>query len=260
MATKKYELPQFELAWIPATKINVLNGDDGYQRKPSNAKIKKIYAEYDKNLVNPVKVYESLGTYYAFNGQHTLLILKTVIGEDAKVPCLVYDIDDNEAALLFEKQNGVCSNPSIGDKHKSKMFRGDKTETRITHIIESYGFTIVDVFDPKRKNNFRCFKDIDDAYESLGDNDFEKMIRLIKQCWFNDKKNTSRDIVVGLSQFIKKFGSTISEEQMKKSFEAVKPEELVKTIHNNKTIYGANRYIGSFIDVYNYRRKNKVSI
>ena len=63
---------------------------DTYQRKLDRNKVRKIVANFNNNIMNPIKVSYRDGKYFVFDGQHTeqALILMND-GKDTDVYCKV---------------------------------------------------------------------------------------------------------------------------------------------------------------------------
>lgn len=65
---RNYEYKQVNSAFIVI--------DEDYQRELDQNRVKRIVANFNPDLVNPIKVSYRNGKYYVFDGQHTLAALK----------------------------------------------------------------------------------------------------------------------------------------------------------------------------------------
>jgi hypothetical protein len=78
-----YEYKQINSAFILS--------DPDYQRTLDVNRVKRIVANFNPNLVNPIKVSLRNGKYYVFDGQHTLAALKMKNNnQNLLVECKVY--------------------------------------------------------------------------------------------------------------------------------------------------------------------------
>ncbi len=61
-----------------------------YQRRLNNSRVARIVAEFDERIANEPKVSFRDGTYYIFDGQHTVMARKQMNGnKDLPILCAV---------------------------------------------------------------------------------------------------------------------------------------------------------------------------
>ena len=83
--------------------------DKAYQREIQQDRVKRIVANFNPALVNPIKVSHRDGRYYVFDGQHTLASLRMQNHSPSlMVDCKVYEgLSQEDEARLFAEQNGI---------------------------------------------------------------------------------------------------------------------------------------------------------
>ena len=114
---RNYEYKQVNSAFIVI--------DEDYQRELDQNRVKRIVANFNPDLVNPIKVSYRNGKYYVFDGQHTLAALKMRNGgKDLMVECKIYrGLSEADEAILFSEQNGISRQVATNAKLKSVVYR-----------------------------------------------------------------------------------------------------------------------------------------
>ena len=111
-------------------KINtaLLRIDMDYRRPISKKHVKKIIDNFDPNVIRPIKVNYRDGHYYAFDGVHTLKVLKTRNkGFDLDVLCRVWTDKTVEwEAIMFALQDGDVGKLSKDERLKALRAAGEQ--------------------------------------------------------------------------------------------------------------------------------------
>lgn len=177
-----------------------------YQRELDNSLITQIFNNFDYHEVNPVKVSYREGSYYAFDGQHTVTALQRKFGDNYLVPCMVYyDIDVwTEEAILFEKINSKKERRPVKtyDLWKSKNNRGDEMVTTIRKIVERHGFILGNMEGNGRSCKIQALEALETVFKEYGENRLEEVLEIIQKAWHGNPKSVKSTMIRGMAYFI----------------------------------------------------------
>lgn len=200
-----------------------------YQRPINQARINKMIAEFDKNLVNPPKLSSREGKYFVFDGQHTIALLKAMNdNQDLPILCKVYEgMTEQDEAVYFEKQFGIFRKPSSNDLFKSKFNRGEQDVADIVWLLESHGFhasynyTVGD-------NRVVALQTVYNGYVNCGRHVFEDVLIVLRGAWDGQSSSLRQEIFGGLLLFCKNYRGKYDRQYLIKKLKKVDPEKLIR--------------------------------
>lgn len=201
---------------------------DTYQRDLDMAEVDKIIREYNKNLVNPLKVSYRDGQYWVFDGQHTLEAHRKMKGSsDFQIACIVYHgLTYQEEAKLFALQRGAAKNVQTTYLVNALKEAEDTETLRFLLATEESGFEIEPGKKVKRDGCICAIKKALDCYKTLGDEDYRRMLKLLKETWHGQKWSISNYILAGMCILMKYFGDDLTEKRFIKKLSGVTESEI----------------------------------
>ena len=132
----------YEYKWIPVKQLKV---DQYYQRYVVQSRIDKIIANWNYDLVNPPKVsMRDDGSYFIFDGQHTVVAYKEHEGDDALIYCKVFrGLTRHEETELFLQQNGISKAVTATEKLRAMYNDNNKQVRSMVRDCELCGVTVL---------------------------------------------------------------------------------------------------------------------
>lgn len=231
---------------------------DIYQRNIKIPKIKKIIKEFNPNLVNPIKVSFRDGRYYAFDGQHTLIMLKTRNGgKDLMVPCLVYrGLSQQDEAYLFAQQTGISSKVDSEHKIQALSIANDPQVLDMINIVKSIGFD----FDFTKKQGDKkiiAVATLNRMYKRSSREEFIDSLETVRDAWNYEPYSLKSELLGGVNQFYiyPSFRGKVNKKLAIQKLSVVKPI----IIYRDGKAYskgGDLRYAKQIADIYNHGLKS----
>ncbi len=232
-------MKEFETAYQKLSTKN-LDISEEYQRQLNPYKVKKIVADFDQNLVNPIKVSFRDGKYWVFDGQHTLAALKAKNGNrDLLVVCKVYHgMEFKDEAHYFRKQNGYSTPITSADNFKAGLAELDTRCLEIQEAAEKNGFRCNGVGTGNR--NIACYATVYRIYEHGEKNGvggyiwLHSILDIVSKAWPDAPENTiSKNILAGLDVFLSEYskkenGGNYNYSQLVKSLGKTYPNQILR--------------------------------
>jgi len=188
--------------WIPIKNLSVVWATA--QREFNEHHAKKIAAAFDPDLFDDLVVTlpNGDGIYHVVDGQHRMAAIRSLYGEEEKVPCRVVDAKDPaRAALIFDKINTGRRLPTGIEKFRVRVTAGSETEVAINKIVTWIGCRIESSENP---NAIRAVSALINVYNSFGLEVLKETLISIRGIWKDDKGSLEGPIIEG-------FGSMIGE-------------------------------------------------
>ena len=238
-------------------KSNQIKVDPVYQRPISDGEIKDIVKNWNPNVRNEPKVSFRDGTYYVFDGQHTIVssVAKNG-GKPVTIRCKVFfGLTQLDEAELFLLQNGSARAVRPIQRMHTRYKLGEQKIVAIVKAVESTGITVG--FNGYQKNGqIICASSLEKAYDMIGIVPFQSMMHTIAQAWHGDKVSLSGKMVDGMTIFYKKYYGLFNEKELIDDLEKVYPSQIVSSA-TSKAGTPANEIARTICDIYNKGRRTK---
>ena len=237
--------------WTQVQKIHA--GDlkfDIYQRPLKESKVNSIVKNFDRRLINQPKVSFRDGQYWVFDGQHTIAALKKIHGNtDFKILCLVFHgLTQKEEAELFALQNGEASPVTRAEKLKAMEIAQNPAVIDFISANRECGFG----------TNLAAICTAYDCYWELKGDAYRHMMRLLQATWNGEKWSVSRNMLRGMSLFMKTYGGEISDKIFMERLHNVPEGKFTRTARNKEDGPVAVQYAFALVDFYNYKARNRL--
>lgn len=249
---------EFRFEYKTISSKSILS-EPSYQRPVDFSRVKKIVANFNPNLVNPIKVSARDGKYYVFDGQHTL---KSLIarnnGKDLMVACKIYyDMTLQDEALMFANQNGLSRTVESKQKLHSLYVAGDVDVVGFVDTVKALGIACDFKHCHTANRALTCTKKAFDIYLKYGANRLTEILRLILETWEGEGSSLKSEIVGGVNLFIKEYGSEYDRDGFVSRLQKISPLSIIR----DGKIYptgGDKRYARVILQAYNKGLRKKL--
>lgn len=210
-------------------KATMLRVDKTYQRDLRQSRVAKIVKEFDPDLVNEPKVsIREDGSYFIFNGQHTVAALKSVYGKDSFINCKVFrGLTWQEEKNLFVKQNGISKDPTTNEKLRAEY--NDKNVS-VVSMVEAAADAGVTVDFSNKQGAYKCISTaaLYSAYKKVGKTMLTEMLTVLAGAFEGEPLSFSAGFIKGMSEFYKRHYGTFTASKLKKALSSHTPEYYVR--------------------------------
>jgi hypothetical protein len=230
--------------------------DEDYQRQVDYNRVRKMVANYNPNLVNPIKVSYRDKRYYCFDGQHTLSMLKALNdNKDTLVPCKVYyNMDETDEARLFSEQNGISRAVKSNQKLKSLYVAGDIDVIEFRKAVESLGIKC-DFSSGGANRKLICYSTAFRIFMRHDGKHLKRVLSIILDAWDGESESFSNEIIQGIDLFLRTYGDEIKTEHLVKRLKKTTPVRLKREV-KDVLVGGAKRYAIPIFNAYNKNTSN----
>ena len=197
------------------------------QRMLDHARAAKIAANYNPMVANPVKVSYRNGKYYIIDSMHTREAQVILNGsDDFPIFCRVFfNLTIEEEARLFALQFGFSEAVSMGYRLRALAVAKDPDVLRFLELTEQCGFAISLGTHKPQKGRITAYCTAFKAFMRLGDEQYVRMLRLIHMIWAGELWSVSRNMIRGMSRFMKMYD--FSDSAFIKAFRHVSREDII---------------------------------
>lgn len=204
--------------------------EPSYQRPVDFARVKKIVANFNPNLVNPIKVSSRDGKYFVFDGQHTLraLVLRNN-NKDLLVPCKVYyGMSMEDEARLFSEQNGISRAVSSAQKLQSLYVAGDVDVVGMKETVEALGIRCNFKDRSSSGRAIVCHKKAFDIYMKYGESRLTELLKISLEAWGGDADGLRGEIISGMNLFITTYENECDRKVLANRLQKVSPTVIIR--------------------------------
>lgn len=235
-----------------------LTSGAGYQRPIESLKIARIISVFNEHKINPIKVSFRDGKYWIFDGQHTFTVLKAMNGgEDCMVWCEVhFGLTYNDEARLFAEQNDNATRVHMAYKMKALYEAEDSETVAIKNIAESSGLQM-NFNTCKGDNKLVAVSKVKNIYKSLGSDTLKQVLCLIKQTWGGLSTSLDKEILGGVSLFVKNYKDEFNEDTFVKNLGRIMPLDIKRKGKSDISCKGDLKYANQILDAYNFKLTKK---
>ena len=247
-------VPEVHFEKIP---IKNLVSNQEYQRKLSEAHIRRAAANFDIHQINPVKVSRRDGINYVFNGQHTVEIVAAVSGSrDTPVWCMIYDdLSYTHEADIFANQMKYVRALNPYEIFKANIEAGNDKQLIIQALVESYGLTI----GLKRKPCTICaVSTLECLFDKYGYHVLSQTLRLIIGTWEGDSNSFSANILNAVARLIVAYGDSLDDDCFKSKLGAISIKQLSRNAKERRP--GCMGFAEAMVIEYNAKKKGNARL
>ena len=172
------------------------------------------------------------------------------------IDCRIYEfvgLSDAERyeveARLFEKQNGLSKQVTLGAKLNSEYKRGEARAIEFYNSSNIAGLSM-DFTRGAGQGGIRCVAEALRAWELLGSVLYEDMLNIIVETWGFDEDGLRGEIIGGFAIFLNTYRGEYDRKRLIKKLSAIKPIEIVR--EGNQSLQNSKRkYALQILNLYN---------
>jgi hypothetical protein len=195
-----------EAAW-QGMKLRVVNVSDlytdEYQREVKAKRVRRIARSFDPIKAGVILVSERGGIKYLIDGNHRVSAMKTI--DVAECPAIVLQgLTREQEAEYFRRQNENTGKLSHYDLFKAGLVAKDAECLEIQQIVVKNEFRLSS--SSKESNRITAIHSLIRIYRQYGAATLDKTLTLIRQTWGDGRDMTKTEYLLGIAEFIKRFG------------------------------------------------------
>jgi hypothetical protein len=186
--------------WIAIKHLSVVWATA--QREFNDRHANKIAASFDPDLFDDLVVTlpNGDGIYHVVDGQHRMAAIRSLWGEEEKVPCRIVDAKDPaRAASIFDKINTGRRLPTGIEKFRVRVTAGSETEVAINKVVAFMGLRVEHNDGP---NSIRAVAALMNVHNSFGLEVLKESLMTIRGTWKDDKGAWEGPIIEGYGSLI----------------------------------------------------------
>lgn len=234
---------------IQASKIIA---DPSYNRGISRTEVSKILANFDPNLVNPIKVSYRDNKYFVFDGNHTLkALIERANGDDSIcVDCKVYTgMTKQDEAKMFALQFGESRKVSNKFQVRALYVAEDPEVVRFKNAVMIAGAKC-NFVGSQQNYHIICYDTAFKIFKQRGEAHFITVIKTIIGSWNGSIESLRKEIICGMDILISTFPD-INTGRLVRKLSLKSPAEIISKGKSDQICKGNNKYAIAIGAVYN---------
>ena len=209
----------------------------GYQRTTKDAQVNNIITKFNEAKLDALLVSEQVnGTFHVIDGAHRTEALR-IMGFTHAMARVLTGLSYEEEAFLFASQNDDVRRLTGLDYYRAGVIAKDDTCLKIEKTLAENGFQVGKGKDFK---NISAVQTLQTIVKDYGDKVLDDTLCLIAGTWSGLPKATSREFLVGIAEFVNRYGMARFSERLKDKYavicyeyaEAVKNSAFLVNTHN----------------------------
>ena len=199
--------------WVPLVDLKI---NEFAQRELNQARVDRLAAEFDPELIGLPTVSERDGAHYIVDGQHRVEAYKQWLDsewQDQLVECEVYSgLTESEEADLFDRLNDVLAVHSF-DRFRIRLNAERPDEVAVAAEIEKAGLNISKSSSPGTVSAVGTLRRI---YKRSDADTLGRTLRLVYE-GFGDMGLTGT-VIDGVAHLCQRYGTTLDDERAVQKF------------------------------------------
>ncbi len=204
----------------------------GYQRPTNTAQVEKIAAHFDEAKLGLPIVSERDGKYHLLDGAHRTAALRKIGYTHAM--CLVLSgLSYQDEADYFRTQNQNSRPLTKYNLFKAGLEAGEEMCVQIDRITRANGFMVG--MSARGFNNIPAIYALTTICAVYGYEVLDTTLALIRTTWDGINNATRREFLVGVAEFVHRYGKVKFAERMRfKNLAVIWQDYLAETSHANR--------------------------
>lgn len=230
--------------------------DQAYQRKVNKNMIRRIVNDYDRHLLDAIRVSYRDGMYRVLDGQHRTVAIRDYLGnEDSMVWCQVfYDIENYEAeARLFTKQQSSRKLSAL-ESYKARVEARDPDLILLQNILELNGFHAT---SSTKDYNLGCVTALEKILRDYGPEIMDHTFRLIHHTWNGNKPFLTAPIIRAIAVILSTYEDLFDDDVFVRALSVIPIGQLKREALSGVT---TREYHVALVNFYNKKTTKKLNI
>lgn len=204
----------------------------GYQRPTNTAQVDKIANAFDEAKLGMIVVSERDGKYHILDGAHRTAALRK-LGYTHTMCIVLQGLTYQDEAEYFRTQNLNVRPLTKYNLFKAGLESGDRVCVRIDEICRSNGYTVS--MSSRGFNNISAIYALTTVCAVYGYSTLDATLKLIRATWEGIGNATRREFLVGVAEFVHRFGPADFAARMRyKNIAAIWQEYQAETGHSSR--------------------------
>ena len=204
----------------------------GYQRPTNTAQVEKIAAHFDEAKLGLPIVSARDGKYHLLDGAHRVAALRK-IGYTHALCIVITGLSYQDEADYFRTQNQNSRPLTKYNLFKAGLESGDEMCVQIDRITRANGFMVG--MSANRFNYIAAIYSLTTICTVYGYEVLDTTLALIRATWDGINNATRREFLVGIAEFVNRYGTVKFAERMRfKNLATIWQDYLVETGHANR--------------------------
>ncbi|GHV33158.1 hypothetical protein FACS18949_06350 [Clostridia bacterium] len=191
----------------------------GYQRGTKSEQVANIIKKFNEAKLDALLVSEQSDgkTYHVIDGAHRTEALRK-LGYTHAIARVLTGLTYEQEAELFAAQGDDVRKLTGMDYYKASVIAKDPNCLRLEKVLSENGFQIGKGKDFKSIDAIGTLQTI---LKDYGDKVLGETLWLISSTWYGLPKATSREFLIGIAEFVNRYGIANFSERMHERFAAV---------------------------------------
>jgi len=204
----------------------------GYQRPTNTAQVDKIAASFDEAKLGMIVVSERDGQYHLLDGAHRTAALRK-LGYTHAMCIVLRGLTYGDEADYFRSQNLNVRPLTKYNLFKAGLEAGDKVCVHIDEICRANGYMVS--MSSRGFNNISAIYALTTICAVYGYSCLDATLKLIRATWEGVSNATRREFLVGIAEFVHRFGPADFAARMRyKNIAEIWQDYLAETSHSNR--------------------------
>ena len=233
--------------------VGMLEVDPKYQRALNSSWVKEIADEFEPKLLDVIQVSYRYGHYWIFDGQHRKNAVEMKFNDpNYPVVCRVYHgLTEKDEARLFYLLNIKKKKMSSASMLKAQALYGDANVEKFLAVTKNAGFLIDSAKRVNRKYGIQAVKKAQRCFEVLGENQYERMLRLLYFTWDGEQWSIAQNMLGGMALFIQTYGDKFDDGKFVAQLQHITYGQIVKEAGRDSEESVAVAYASALVAFYN---------
>lgn len=224
-----------------------------YQRESNTDRVHKIVKQFDERVANEPKVSFRNGSYYVFDGQHTIAArVERNGGNPLMILCKVYyGLTEKDEARLFAEQTGFSADLGAGPRIRALVFAEDENACNFIKSTEAAGLRI-DYAQRRARNRLACVSTAFKEFHKIGAEKYTEALRILKEAWDGDPDSLRSEAVGAMCDFIDLYDGEYDRKRLVRRCKKSDPNTIYrKGYAMGNSMAGSKKYLYQVLDIYN---------
>lgn len=241
--------PMYDMVEINSSSLVV---PKMYQRRLNTDRVAAIVAEFDERIANEPKVSLRDGTYFIFDGQHTVMARKQKNGNcDLPILCKVYyGMTEDEEARLFAAQTGKSAPLTPSAKLRANLYGNDANSLAFVEATEKAGLHIGYERAPG-KGRIICINTAFAEFKRSGPAVYTEALTVMHKAWEGAPESLRAELIRAMIRFVELYHNDYNRSRLVAKLRETNPVTLYLAGMSDKSLKGRKKYVNLILRIYN---------
>lgn len=220
--------------------------------------ITKIVKNFQPNKVRVIQVSFRDGKYYVIDGKHRVTAISQLFGQDALVPCEIFDgMTYEDEARYAAEQDENKRNVAPDQKIFMMAEAGDDDSKFILRTLKNNNLFIgnTDNINSQKNNYITCAGKLIRIYKSMAKQEFEEYIKILFAAWGGAKRSLDGKVIGGLAKFYNTYKKKFIRKRLVSVLNDTTPDRIIREGNSAVASDRDGQYASVILNIYNKNLK-----